>query len=195
MLAWLTFTRSTGHRLYCSDDPTCHYFTFDKSALLRHRQRRHGYKTRSTAPKNRHAKNVPRKCGAPDHKPDSRISYDTECPCLSSSDSRVDETPITNDDRLPIRAAEQPVGPTNTSPEGQAISRFPVSFTRTHFPGVPPLVHPNHGSRYTCKGQNPRTSNRSKGAYSDAISCRPVSIIYRHVESFAKKSFFISPMV
>lgn len=166
---------------------------------MRHRQRRHGYKTRSTAPKNRHAKNVPRKCGASDHKVDSRISDDTECPCLSSSDSRVDETPITKDDRLPLRAAEQPVGPTDTSSEVQAISRFPVSFTRTHLTGVPviggPSVHPKHGLCYTCKGPNPRTSNRSKGVYSDAISCRPVSIIYRHVESFAKKSFFISPMV
>ncbi|KAN0131929.1 hypothetical protein V8E53_010209 [Lactarius tabidus] len=200
--------KHTGHRLHCPDDSTCHYFTFDKSALLRHRQRRHGYKTRSTAPKNRHVKNVPRKCGAYDggmdasHKLDSRNSDVTECP-LSSSDSRVDGTmdaPISQNDRLPLPAAEQPVGPVDsTSGEGHAISRFPVSFTRTHLPGVHmnrgPSVYPKHCSRYTRKGQNSRPLTRSKGAYSDAISCHPVSIIYRHVESFAKKSFFISPMV
>jgi hypothetical protein len=137
------------------------------------------------------------------HKLDSRNSDVTECP-LSSSDSRVDGTmddaPISQNDRLPLPAAEQPVGPVDsTSGEGHAISRFPVSFTRTHLPGVHmnrgPSVYPTHCSRYTRKGQNSRPLTRSKGAYSDAISCHPVSIIYRHVESFAKKSFFISPMV
>jgi len=199
--AWLTFTRSTGQRLHCQDDPACNYFTFDKSALLRHRQRRHGYKTRSTAPKNRNAKKVPRKCGASEggngtsHKLDNRDSDVTECPCLSSSDCRVDgtmdETHISQDDRVPVAVVVQPVGSIDESLEGHAISRFPISFTRTHLPAVPvnrgSSAHPKHCSRCTCKGRSDlRPITRSN---SDAVSC-PVSMIYRHVESFAKKSFF-----
>ena len=197
---WLTFTRSTGQRLRCPDDPTCNYFTFDKSALLRHRQRRHEYKTRSTAPKNRHAKKVPKKCGATDgdmdasHKLDSRNPDLTECPCLLSSDCRtagtMDETHISQDNRVHVVAVEQPVGSTHTPLEEHAITRFPTSFTRTHLPAVS-----KHCPRCTCKGRsNPRPIARSKGVNPDAVSC-PVSVICRQVESFAKKSFFISPMV
>ena len=44
---------STGQRLHCPDDPTCPYSTSDKSALLRHRQRKHGYRAKPTASKDR----------------------------------------------------------------------------------------------------------------------------------------------
>lgn len=203
--------KHTGQRLHCPDDPTCGYFTFDKSALLRHRQRRHGYKTRSTAPKNQNAKKVPRRCGASEggmgashkHKLDSRDSDVPECPCLSSSDCRVDgtivEAHIPRDDRVPLGPIEQPVGSIDESLEGHVISRFPISFTRTHLPAVPvnrgPSAHPKHCSRCTCKGRsNSRPMTRSKGVNSDAVSC-PVSVIYRHVEGFAKKSFFTGPTV
>ncbi|KAI9465707.1 hypothetical protein BJY52DRAFT_481373 [Lactarius psammicola] len=204
--------KHTGQRLYCQDDPACNYFTFDKSALLRHRQRRHGYKTRSTAPKNRNAKKVPKKCGASEggmdtsHKLDNRDSNVTECPCLSSSDCRIDgtmdETHISQGDRIPLGAVEQSVGSIDESLEGHAKSRFPVSFARTHLPVVPvnrgSSALPKHCSRCTCKGHsNSRPIiTRFKGANlnSDAVSC-PVSMIYRHVESFSKKSFFTGPTV
>lgn len=213
MSAWLNLLThcSTGQRLHCLDDPTCNYFTFDKSALLRHRQRKHGYKTRSTASKNRNATKEPRKCGASEgemgashHKLDSRNSDVAECPCLSSSDCRVDETHKSQDDRVPLVAVRQPIGSIDDSLKGDAIYRFPTSFTRTHSPAVSvnrePPVHPKHCSPCTCKGRpRSRPITRTKGVLnSDAISCPvlgPVSTIYRHVESFSKKSFFTGPMV
>ncbi|KAH9060571.1 hypothetical protein EDB87DRAFT_591082 [Lactarius vividus] len=199
--------KHTGQRLHCQDDPACNYFTFDKSALLRHRQRRHGYKTRSTAPKNRHVQVVPNKRGAseggigtPHKPPDIRGSGVTECPCLSSSDCQVDGTIDETQDRVPLGAVEQPVGSNDDLLEEHATSRFPISFTRT--PPTVPVNHgssthlPTHCSRCTSSGRSiSRPIPRSKGVNpnSDAVSC-PVSI-YKHVESFAKKSFFIGPMV
>src|SRR5258708_21679565 len=43
----------TGQRLHCPDNPTCPYSTSDKSALLRHRQRKHSYQAKATASKGR----------------------------------------------------------------------------------------------------------------------------------------------
>ena len=199
-MAHLLTHYSTGQRLHCPDDSTCNYFTFDKSALLRHRQRRHGYKTRSTAPKNRNATKVPRASeggiGASHHQVDSRNSDVTECPCLSSSDCRVDgtidEMHISQDDRVPLGTVEQPIGSRDESLERHAISRFPISFTRTHLPAVSvnreSSTHLKHCSRCTCKHSRPIT----KGVSSDGVSC-PVSMTYRHIESFSKKSFFTGP--
>ncbi|KAH9042492.1 hypothetical protein EDB85DRAFT_1068327 [Lactarius pseudohatsudake] len=198
--------KHTGQRLSCQDDPACNYFSFDKSALLRHRQRRHGYQTRTTAPKNRHVQIVPNKRGASEggigtsHKPDIRGAGVTECPCLSSPDRRADGAAdeTTQDGRGEVK---QPVGSNDDLLEEHATSRFPISFTRTHPPAVPAnrgsSTHPpKHRSRCTSNGCSiSRPIPRSKGvnSNSDAVSC-PVSI-YKHVESFAKKSFFIGPMV
>src|SRR6267154_1373323 len=86
---------STGQRLHCPDDPTCPYSTSDKSALLRHRQRKHGYRAKSTASKNR-CMNVTKnrmrsseKLDNPsddDSSPSSPLEHVTEpcCPCCSS---------------------------------------------------------------------------------------------------------------
>ncbi|KAH9006578.1 hypothetical protein EDB86DRAFT_749330 [Lactarius hatsudake] len=204
--------KHTGQRLHCQDDSACNYFTFDKSALLRHRQRKHGYQTRTTAPKNRHVQIVPNKRGASEggigashHKPDIRGAGVTECPCLSSPDRRADgaaeETHTAQDGRVPLGEVEQLVGSNDDLLKEHATSRFPISFTRTHPPAVPAnrgsSTHPpKHCSRCTSNGRSiSRPIPHSKGVNlnSDTVSCS-VSI-YKHVETFAKKSFFIGPMV
>lgn len=152
---------STGQRLHCPDDPTCLYSTSDKSALLRHRQRKHGYRAKSTASKDR-CMNVSKnrmssseKLDDPseDDSPPSPLlkhSTDSCCPCCPSmvSDSSDqaygadDETDIRqDDDHASPQAASGTTNQTVESIEWSLVeghvtseSRFPVSFARTRLP-------------------------------------------------------------
>jgi hypothetical protein len=152
---------STGQRLHCPDNPTCPYSTSDKSALLRHRQRKHGYQAKPTASKDR-CMNVSKnrmisseKLDDPsdnDSSPSSPLEHATEsrCPCCCSSmvafesSGRAyganDEMDIwQGDDRAspPSRGTtgmmtKQTVESIERSLfEGHVTSRFPVSFART----------------------------------------------------------------
>jgi len=144
--------KHTGQRLHCPDDSTCNYATFDKSALLRHRQRRHGYQTKLTASKDRRMKVTEnRTCST--RKQDnlsivnssassSEPVADSRCPCLSSSTSNRrthgadDERDIWQEDLAPPQetVTEQAVEPIERSPDEHVTSRFPVSFARTRLP-------------------------------------------------------------
>lgn len=154
---------STGQRLRCPDDPTCPYSTSDKSALLRHRQRKHGYRAKPTASKDR-CMNISRnsmgsseKLDDPsddDSSPSSPLEQATHpcCPCCSSvafeSSGQAyganDETDIWHDDdHAPSQAITGTTNQTNEEStestewsfvEGHVTSRFPVSFARTRLP-------------------------------------------------------------
>lgn len=109
---------STGQRLHCPDSPTCPYSTSDKSALLRHRQRKHAYRAKPTASKDK-CMNVSKKRKSSSEKlddpsdddssPSTTLEHVTEsrCPCrlsplTSESSSQAyganDETDIWQDD-------------------------------------------------------------------------------------------------
>ena len=90
---------STGQRLHCPDNPTCPYSTSDKSALLRHRQRKHGYQAKPTASKDRCRNVSENRMSSSSEKLDdpsdndsspsssSTLEHVTEsrCPCCSST--------------------------------------------------------------------------------------------------------------
>jgi hypothetical protein len=147
---------STGQRLHCPDDSTCNYATFDKSALLRHRQRRHGYQTKPTASKDRCMKVAENRTGSTRKQDNPSIVNssaspsepvaDSRCPCLSSSTSTPirgtrgadDERDIWQEDlalapprETVIEEADEPI---ERSPDEHVTSRFPVSFARTRLP-------------------------------------------------------------
>jgi len=143
---------STGQRLHCPDDSTCNYATFDKSALLRHRQRRHGYQTKPTASKDRCMKVTENRTGTTRKQDNPSIVNsstspsepvaDSRCPCLSSSTlnrrthGADDERDIWQEDLAPPQGTvtEQAVEPIERSPDEHVTSRFPVSFARTRLP-------------------------------------------------------------
>ena len=150
---------STGQRLHCPDDPTCSYSTSDKSALLRHRQRKHDYRAKPTASKDRCmnvSKNKTEKLDDPsedDSSPSSPLEHVTEscCPCRLSmafeSGGRAyganDERDIWQDDDHASPPHDQgTTGMTKQTVEsverslveGYVTSRFPVSFARTRLP-------------------------------------------------------------
>ena len=154
---------STGQRLRCPDDPTCPYSTSDKSALLRHRQRKHGYRAKPTASKDkcmdisRNSMDSSEKLDDPsndDSSPSSPLEKATHpcCPCCSSvafessgqAYSANDENDIWHDDdHAPSQAITGITNQTNEESiestewsfvEGHVTSRFPVSFARTLLP-------------------------------------------------------------
>ena len=162
---------STGQRLHCPDDSKCDYSSSDKSALLRHRQRKHGYQAKPTASKDRHmtiTKNRMASSGKPNNPSiDSSSSSPSEnvinssCPCCAPSvTSRqaygaIDETDIWQGDHASPQATmtKQPVGSIERSLEGHVTSRFPVSFARTrllHGPDNGPLAASKHCRCHTC---------------------------------------------
>jgi hypothetical protein len=193
--AALTFACSTGQRLLCPDDPICNYTTFDKSALLRHRQRKHGYQTKPTASKDRCMKvtekrtSTTRRLDNPSidnsFNPPSEPVGDLPCPCLSPSKSNrgahgvTDERDIWQDDHDPPQetVTEQPVESIEPSPDGHVTSRFPVSFARTRLPfaaarpaqGAPSAS--KHRRRCTCNVRsNSILATYSNGTGPDAAS-------------------------
>ena len=199
-LTRLRFPCSTGQRLRCPDDSACNYSTFDKSALLRHRQRRHGYQTKSTAPKDR-CQRIPsaKRTGSSSCElgnPNSDASFSssplsetaaTKCPCpcpcpcprLSPSSSssnlnlRADEADEWLDDDHALRAIKEPVGSIEQSAaeaEGHVISRFPVSFSRTRLAAT----NFKHCRHCTCKLPTKPvrpTSRSDDSATSNAATC------------------------
>jgi len=184
----LTFAYSTGQRLHCPDDSTCNYATFDKSALLRHRQRRHGYQTKPTASKDRCMKTAEKRRGTTrkpvnpsiDSSSNSHLEpvTDLPCPCLSASTSNrqaheaTDERNIWQDDHDPPQetVTEKPVEPIEQSPDGHVTSRFPVSFARTRLPRATASAHgapsaSKHRRRCTCNLR----SNSVLTTYSNSV--------------------------
>ena len=140
---------STGQRLHCPDDSTCLYSTSDKSALLRHRQRNHGYQAKPTASKDRYM-NVTKKgidfSARLDNESivsssSSPLEHATNWsdPCCSSTVSSrqaygaSDETNVWHDDHASPQATmtKQPVESIEQLLEGRVTSRFPTSFART----------------------------------------------------------------
>lgn len=155
--------KHTGQRLHCPDDPTCPYSASDKSALLRHRQRKHAYQAKPTASKDRYMNASKNRISSSekqddpsddDSSPTSPLEYVTEscCPCCSSmafessgqayGPGAVDETDIWQDDDHAFPQAttdmtKQTVESIERSlVEGHVTSRFPVSFVRTRLPRV-----------------------------------------------------------
>ncbi|KAF8496471.1 hypothetical protein F5888DRAFT_1704073 [Russula emetica] len=155
--------KHTGERLHCPDNPTCPYFTSDKSALLRHRQRKHGYRAKPTASKDR-CMNVSKnrissseRLDDPsddDSSPSSPLEHVTgsRCPCCSSmafessggqAYGANDETDIWQDDDHASPQSTTGTGIMTKQTvesierslfEGHVTSRFPVSFARTRLP-------------------------------------------------------------
>jgi hypothetical protein len=201
----LTFACSTGQRLHCPDDSTCNYATFDKSALLRHRQRRHGYQTKLTASKDRCMKtaekrrNTTRKPVNPsiDGSSNSHLEpvTDLPCPCLSASTSnrRAHEASYEKDiwqyDRDPPQETmtEQPVEPIEQSPDGHVTSRFPVSFARTRLPHATASASKHH-RRCTCNLR----SNSVLTTYSNSIG-GPDTAARPHRAAKVKEVFVYRP--
>jgi hypothetical protein len=152
---------STGQRLHCPDSPTCPYSTSDKSALLRHRQRKHGYLAKPTAAKGRYMNvgqnrmSSSEKLDDPsddDSSPSSPLEHVTGscCPCCSSMafessgqacGAANDETDIWKDDdhaspqgTTGIMTKQTVESIERSLVEGHVTSRFPVSFARTRLP-------------------------------------------------------------
>jgi hypothetical protein len=147
---------STGQRLHCPDDPTCPYSTSDKSALLRHRQRKHGYRAKPTASKDRCMNATKNRISSSaklddpsddGSSPSSPLEHVTEsyCPCCSSM--AFDQAYGANDKtdvwqyedhaspQITTGMTKQTVESIERSPvEGHISSRFPVSFARTRLP-------------------------------------------------------------
>ncbi|KAH9956210.1 hypothetical protein BC827DRAFT_814987 [Russula dissimulans] len=207
--------RHTGQRLRCPDDTSCNYSTSDKSALLRHRQRKHGYQTKKTAPKDRRIKVTENRGAQPDKLDNQSIERpsntmmkpvtDRRCPCSwpSTSNRRtsgaVDESATRQDDdhAPPSQAtviepqvesidSERPV-------EGHVTSRFPVSFARTRLPhatGNGGLSAPNskHCRRCTCDS---RTASDTASRFRRGVKVKEV-VIYRRVSYLVKESVFLA---
>ena len=192
---------STGQRLHCPDDPTCPYSTSDKSALLRHRQRKHAYRAKPTASKDRcmngsknkmrSSKKLDDPCGD-DSSPSSPLEHVTGSCCPSCSSmafessgqaygANDDETDIWEDDDHASQSitgmTEQTVESNERSlVEGHVTSRFPVSFVRTRLPHG----HNNGAlSRPASKQCRCRTSNLPSTpeivAHSNSTGSSPVS--------------------
>ncbi|KAH9996695.1 hypothetical protein BJV74DRAFT_281831 [Russula compacta] len=187
--------KHTGQRLHCPDDSTCNYSTFDKSALLRHRQRKHGYQAKSTASKDRRikvAKNRASSSGRPDNpsfdnsstSPSEPVT-DSCCPCFSQSASKrcargaIDERDIwQDDDHAPPQAAattEQPFESIERSLEEHVTSRFPVSFARTRLPcatvnGALPASKHRRRCKCNLRSNNPVPATYPEGTGTDIVS-------------------------
>ncbi len=192
---------STGQRLHCPDDSTCPYSSSDKSALLRHRQRKHGYRAKPTASKDRCKMDVSKnrmscseKLDDPsddDSTPSSPSEHVTDpcSPCCSPTLSEssgeaycaTDETDIWQcDDHASLQQAisgmtKQAVESIERSlVEGHVTSRFPVSSVRTCLPnGL------ENGALPALKDCRCCTSNLLSTpalvAHSDNIGSNPVS--------------------
>lgn len=214
----LTFACSTGQRLRCPDDSTCNYATFDKSALLRHRQRRHGYQTKVTAAKDRCMKVTENRTARASRKLDnanidnsssspSEPVGDSRCPCLLplTPDGRrrrthgaIDERDIWQDDHAPPQetVTEQPVESIEQSPDEHVTSRFPVSFARTRLPHAPVNGAPSaskHRRRCTCNlHPNSALPPHANSTGSDAASRshRGVKevVMYRRISYLVKEA-------
>ena len=195
---------STGQRLHCPDDPTCPYSTSDKSALLRHRQRKHGYQAKPTASKDRCtnvSKNRPgtsssEKLDDPsddDSSPtslSSPLEHVTEwcCPCSSSMafessgqayHGASDETDIWHDGDHDHDSSQATVGSIEPSlVEGHVTSRFPVSFARTRLAhGQENRVPTLSASKKHCRccTSNLRSTPEMVVAHSNSAGSNPVS--------------------
>ena len=192
---------STGQRLRCPDDSTCHYSTSDKSALLRHRQRKHGYRTKPTASKDRYMMRVAKNGidssakldnASIDSSSSSPLELATDwcgpccSPAVSSHQARgaIDETDIWQDDHaspqetMMIRPAES----IEHLLEGHDTSRFPVSFVRTRL-----LLHgPENGEPSASKRCRRRSCNTCSIStlvvYSDSTGSNTVSRTRRRVK-------------
>ncbi|KAI0301595.1 hypothetical protein B0F90DRAFT_318186 [Multifurca ochricompacta] len=178
--------KHTGQRLRCPDDVTCNYSTFDKSALLRHRQRRHGYKTKSTARKDRNLKITEKRTERSHELESSRSNSGSNstltskssrecprphpcpcpCPCILSPNCRIDGTMEeemeewngANGDHVHSESIEQLVESEERSLEGgHVISRFPLSFARTRLPTNDRMLS-NHCRRCTTRFMPTRKS-------------------------------------
>jgi hypothetical protein len=217
----LPFACSTGQRLQCPDDSTCNYATFDKSALLRHRQRRHGYQTKPTASKDRCMKVTEKRRGTTrkqdnpsiDRSPNSHsepvIDLPCPCPAASTSDRRAhkatDERDLWRDDHDSPQetVTEQPVEPIEESPDGHVTSRFPVSFIRTRLPHATGHGAPSaskHCRRYTCNLRSNSVlatySNSTRGPDTELQSHRGAKVkevfMYRHAGYPVKEAVFLA---
>jgi len=181
----LTFACSTGQRLHCPDDATCNYSTSDKSALLRHRQRKHGYQTKAAAPKDRQVKvieteNREGQPGKLDNQSIDSLSNkrsgpvtDRGCPCFSPltpnrwTSGGVDESTTRQDGGHAPQAtiSERLVESIDSErpAEGHATSRFPVSFARTRLPhatvnGGLSASDSKHCRRCTCDSRSSKST-------------------------------------
>ena len=186
---------STGQRLHCADDLTCNYSTFDKSALLRHRQRKHGYQAKSTVSKDRRMKVAKNRASSSSRLDDpsfdnsltspSEPVTDSCCPCFSQSASKrrargaIDETDIwQDDDHAPpqgVATTKQPFESIEWSLEEHVTSRFPVSFARTRLPRAAvngALPASEHRRRCIC---NLRSNNPVPATYPDGTGTDTVS--------------------
>jgi hypothetical protein len=162
---------STGQRLHCPDDSKCNYSSSDKSALLRHRQRKHGYQAKPTASKDRYMKITKNRMASSEKLNNTSIDSsssspsehvtNSSCPCcVPTVSSRqaygaIDETDIWQGDHASPQATmtKQPVESIERSLEGHVTSRFPVSFARTrllHCPENGPLAASKHCRCHTC---------------------------------------------
>ena len=206
---------STGQRLHCPDDPTCPYSTSDKSALLRHRQRKHAYRAKPTASKDRYMNGSKKRMRSSeklddpcddDSSPSSPLEHVTgscsSCPCCSSTAFESSDQAYGANDETDIWQDEDHASPRSTSGmtrqtvesierslvEGHVLSRFPVSFARTRLP----QGHENGAlSRSTSKQCRCRTNNCTR---SNPVSrtCTGVKVkeivIYRRVSYLVQES-------
>lgn len=208
-----SFACSTGERLHCPDDSTCNYATFDKSALLRHRQRRHGYQTKPTASKDRCMKVAENRTSSTRKQDNPSIVKfstspsepvtDSRCPCLSSltSNRRThgadDERDVRQDNLAPPQetVTEQAVEPVERSPDEHVTSRFPVSFARTRLPhatvnGAPSASKPRR--RCTCNlRSNSVLAPYSNGAGSDAASRSHRGVKFKEVFVYRRMNYLV----
>ncbi len=187
---------STGQRLHCPDDSTCPYSTSDKSALLRHRQRKHGYRAKPTASKVRYDMNVSKNrmrsseiLDDPSNDDSSPSApSDSRCPCYSPTVSESsgqayganDETDIWQDDD---HASQETTGMTKQTiesirrslVEGHVASRFPVSFARTRLPPRPENGALPASARKHCRCRMSKLqSTPALVAQSNSIGSNPV---------------------
>ncbi|KAI9509330.1 hypothetical protein F5148DRAFT_774254 [Russula earlei] len=207
--------KHTGQRLHCPDDSTCNYSTSDKSALLRHRQRKHGYQTKSTAAKDRHMKMTGNRRDKQDNQsivdtPSASVT-DSGCPCFLPLDSNrqasgaMDELDTWQDDDhtpTPATITEQSVELIERPLDGYGTSRFPVSFARTRLPrvainGAMTSSNHKHCRRCTCNPPlTPMLGGRSIRSDATSRSRNGVKvkelIMYRRVSYLVKESVFLA---
>ena len=209
---------STGQRLRCPDDSTCHYSTSDKSALLRHRQRKHGYQAKPTASKDRYMMRVTKngidssaKLGnaSIDSSSSSPVELATSwcgprcSPEVSSRQAygAIDETDIWEDDHAPPQATMmiQPVESIEHLLEGHDTSRFPVSFVRTR------LLHgPENGEPSASKRCRRRSCNvcsistlvvYSNGTGSNTVSRTHTRVKAKEVAAYKRVNYLVKESV
>jgi len=207
--------KHTGQRLRCPDDSTCNYSTFDKSALLRHRQRKHGYQAKSTASKCRYMKVAENRTASSGGLDNASIDDSSNCPSEPTTSSpstpscrangSIDELNIwQDDDHVPqdqTTVTEKPVELTELETDEYVTSRFPISFARTRLPHTPPingaLSASNHCRRRVCDlRSNLVPAAHSNGTVSDVVprSRRGAKelVIYRRVSYLVKESLFLA---